>query len=62
MIGKFLVIISFSLEPLYLASADVNMCVGTFGGSARVGVSWAFVHPIGTHVEDTWKVIHRTLR
>ena len=26
-----------------------------FGRSARVGVSWAFVHPVGTHIEDTFK-------
>lgn len=28
-------------------------CFEVFNRSARVSVSWTFVHPVGTHVEDT---------
>lgn len=36
-----------------IAGTRVRTYVEVFGRSARVRVSWAFVHPVGTHVEDT---------
>lgn len=47
------------LGRIWWTSTDV--CV-VFGRSAWVRVSWAFVHPVGTHVEDTWKRRIRSLR
>lgn len=44
----------------WLEELCVYICVEVFGRSARVGVSWAFVHPVGAHVEDTWTEVKKS--
>lgn len=43
-----------SLKHDSLPGPDVRTSVNFNGQSAGVGVPWAFVHPVGTHVEDTF--------
>lgn len=44
-----------SLKHDSLPGTDVRTSVNFNGQSAGVGVPWAFVHPVGTHVEDTFR-------